>query len=696
MALYKNNIAQISLYGGGGTSAALPGVINTSYGANYGQGNSPYLPATPTPTPVTFTPISFQAGSLVGGANQVNPELLYSQNTFVKPPITSMGANVMIAGSGNYGGGTGSGGVTDEGVVLGNPNVNNSTFNNITDSPSPTYAQFSGEVNAGSDNKVDLSYGGNAGTGTGEGTVTPPVETPPTEVETPPVETPPTDTSGSEGGSAGTPTDTTIDSYYEYLKTEMPEDLKGIYNDTIAAIDQANAKTIAEINAAKERGIVDANTSYQHNLSTYGAKNEALRGMGLAGSGYSEYLDSQAYATQRAEVQGVKAGALAAENEANAAADARKLEAKTALDENLLYYDNLAEQHLEGKWSDILTGAGNGTYSKEQVENLAKYYGFSAEQIATLTGAVDSYETEKAEAEADAINEKFLAALGDVKQGIYDEEDIPALVDQFGFSPDQKAQLEKEAREFKKNTYEANTNTATGNVTTDTTDEEIQDFVDKNGGEGKEELEKARNQARVDEVKDLISYGDTTKAYELADSYYDNGNGFMDKKTYQKIYSDGWSKDLSAASISADDIDSVLMELNKDKELGKLSGTDYNRLKMVAWGKVGTAYTPTQALISDKTEEKGKFLWWDWDKYTKFKMNGTSYKCSTNMWYNPELDGILNGISTGDKGTKPEENTIVKYNGKTYAYMKHYVSQSAMGAGQITGFYTSWIEVTKE
>jgi len=85
MALYKNNsnIAQISLYGGGGTSAALPGVINTSYGANYGTGNTPVIPTTPTPTPVTFTPYSFQAGSLVGGANQVNPALLYSQNTLV-------------------------------------------------------------------------------------------------------------------------------------------------------------------------------------------------------------------------------------------------------------------------------------------------------------------------------------------------------------------------------------------------------------------------------------------------------------------------------------------------------------------------------------------------------------------------------------------------------------------------------------
>jgi len=393
----------------------------------------------------------------------------------------------------------------------------------------------------------------------------------------------------------------------------------------------------------------------------------------------------------------VKAGALAAENNANATADAQKLEAKTALDKDLLYYENLAEQHLEGKWSEILAGVGNGTYSKEQVENLAEYYGFSPGQIATLTGAADSYETEKAEADKATMQANYIAALADVRAGLYKESDIDTIAEALGITDEALiANLKEEAKTYQQNTYEANTNTATGNITTDTTDEEIQDFVDQNGGEGKEELEKVRNQARVNEVKDLISYGDTTKACELADSYYDNGNGFMDKNTYQKIYSDSWSKDLSAASISADDIDSVLMELNKDKELGKLSDTDYNRLKMVAWGKVGTAYTPSQAGISDKKEEKSNFLWMSWDKYTKFKMGGTYYKCSTNMWYNPELDGVLNGISTGDRSTTPVENTIVKYNGKTYAYMKHYVSQSAMGAGQITGFYTSWIEVTKE
>ena len=676
MALYKNNsnIAQISLYGGGGTSAALPGVINTSYGAN-----TPVIPTTPTPTPVTFTPYSFQAGSLVGGANQVNPALLYSQNTLVKPPITSMGANVMIAGSGNYGGGTGGGGVTDEGVVLGNPNVNNSTFNNITDSPSPTYAQFSGEVNVGNDNKVDLSYGGNAGSGTGAGTVTPPVETPPTETETPPVETPPTDTSGSEGGGTSTPTDTTIDSYYDYLKTEMPEHLKGIYNDTIAAIDQANAKTIAEINAAKERGIVDANTSYQHNLSTYGAKNEALRGMGLAGSGYSEYLDSQAYATQRAEVQGVKAGALAAENEANATADAKKLEAKTALDESLLYYDNLAEQHLEGKWSDILTGAGNGTYSKEQVENLAKYYGFSDEQIATLTGAVDSYETEKAEAEANAIGEKFLAALGDVKQGIYDEEDIPALVSQFNFSPEQEAQLIKEAQEFKKNTYEANTNTASGNVTPDTTDDEIQDMVDQDliDGKGAEELKDDRRQAQINEINDYIEIGDYDTALKLADKYYNNGNGTIDQDTYQKAYFDFWANGISSrGSATVADIKQDIADIDNQQKAGKLSSADANALKQYIYACAGgklssTSYT---AQIDGKLSKgTGRYT------YTlTIKMDGKEYKMVVKKTANafgagaikPEVAdtdtaNILTGIAGG--GT-PTKNTLIMYQGQLWLY----------------------------
>jgi vacuolar-type H+-ATPase subunit H len=379
-------------------------------------------------------------------------------------------------------------------------------------------------------------------------------------------------------GEQNSPTQTTnapttpTTSYYDYLKTELPEGLKELYNDEIIAIDNANAQAIAKINAMKDSAIVDADTSYKSNLSNYGAKNEALRKIGLSGSGYSEYLDSQAYATYRNEVQNAKSSALEAETKVNSEAENEK--------------------------------------TKLAKEYLAK------------------------------------------KQTIYDD--------------------------------------IANNITADTSDEEIQYFLDSGqiDPKSKDQLVQLRNTQIVSNINNLVNTGDTDSATKNADKYYDNGNGWMDQKTYQKVYADSWLKDLDGATITESNISDVLNQLDMDKDSDKISNTDYEKLKKTAWGKVGTAYTPSQAGISDKKEEKGK--------NTKFKMGGTYYKCSTNMWYNPELDGILNGISTGDKGTKPEENTIVKYNGKTYAYMKHYVSQNAMGAGQFTGFYTSWIEVTKE
>lgn len=534
------------------------------------------------PTPVNpAPPYSFQGGHLVNG--NPAPVATPTGSSFVDPNL-SYGANVVHAGAAASGGSTG--GTTDEGVVIGSGAT-----------PTPTVADTSSDV--------DLSYSTNAGSDPDATPMSanasadhPPVVTPPTETETPPLETPPTDTSGSEGGGTSTPTDTTIDSYYDYLETEMPEHLKDIYNDTIAAIDQANAKTIAEINAAKERGIVDANTSYEQNKATYGANAEALASMGLTGGGYSDYLNAQAYAAQRDEVQGVKASALAAENNANATADAQKLEAKTALDKNLLFYDNLAEQHLEGKWSDILTGAGNGTYSKEQVENLAKYYGFSDEQIAALTGAVDSYEAEKAAAETKEekayADKMFGVLLGGANTGEYNADQLASLADTYGLSPEQKQALIDAVNGYTAKTEEAtkqqqtqNKNEIGGYITGETTDEEIQDYVDEGyiSEEDAEELKKDREKAAINEINSYISSGDFSTMQSKADSAYNNG--YISKQQYQKLYYDACIKNCQGAS-SVSDVLRLEADLTNLKNAGKLTGADYNNAVKYLYSRAGS------------------------------------------------------------------------------------------------------------
>lgn len=53
----------------------------------------------------------------------------------------------------------------------------------------------------------------------------------------------------------------------------------------------------------RQRQIVDANSAYMQGRALYGANAERMASMGLANSGYGEYLTGKAYATQRGEVQ---------------------------------------------------------------------------------------------------------------------------------------------------------------------------------------------------------------------------------------------------------------------------------------------------------------------------------------------------------------------------------------------------------
>lgn len=329
------------------------------------------------------------------------------------------------------GGGGSSGVVTDEGVVIGNPNVDNSTFGN-------SYGANVTPTSAPDTPSVDVSYNANSGSNGASSGSTPP----PTSNEAP--STPPKPPENPTSEEAGT--------YYDYLKDEVPESLRDIYNDEIIYQDQQNAQLIEDINgirdttiegageirdtayenaetqkettytyadkvlmetlgfneeqykylldsinASKEtglalaedvratllalatetrdqiyqaaeaarvreyeqaeivrqRGIVDANTSYEQNKATYGANAEALASMGLTGGGYSDYLNAQAYAAQRGEVQAVNADAEATKRAARYAEDDKKMNADTT------YAANVKEAELN--YSEQV-GEVNATY----------------------------------------------------------------------------------------------------------------------------------------------------------------------------------------------------------------------------------------------------------------------------------------------------------------------------------------------
>lgn len=92
--------------------------------------------------------------------------------------------------------------------------------------------------------------------------------------------------------------------------------IEGVKNSIYgnAAAQRAEADKNTEV--ARQRGIIDSQSSYQKAVGAYGSNAETLAGRGLSGSGYGEYLTADAYATHRGQVQNINADALRANREA--------------------------------------------------------------------------------------------------------------------------------------------------------------------------------------------------------------------------------------------------------------------------------------------------------------------------------------------------------------------------------------------
>jgi hypothetical protein len=161
------------------------------------------------------------------------------------------------------------------------------------------------------------------------------------------------------------------DTYAEFLK-KQEEKIADAYQSQLNLIDAANQKAISE-----------ANTAYAHNISQYGARAEDLASAGLKDSGYSEYLDAQSYAANRAEIQA--ANAVKAKQQ-RLAEQTYKSDLATNEEKYATYKQSMYDKLFDG----ANTGENTGEYTKEQIENIGKGLGFTDAQLSVLTGAVDN------------------------------------------------------------------------------------------------------------------------------------------------------------------------------------------------------------------------------------------------------------------------------------------------------------------
>lgn len=318
-----------------------------------------------------------------------NPQVSLPQNLSYKDNLV----NLQPVG----GAGAGTGGVTSEGVVLGNPNVERM----------PQIKE-----------KTDTSYSANLLNAAAQQPTTPmtygqQLAAASAQQETPATGTP--DTSGGTGttGSTGSTGGSTagsgeVDTYEEFLLKQ-----EGFYKEQLdklnAQIEQNKQNALQQAESERERAVIDARSSYAQNLATYGANAEQLAAMGLSGSGYSDYLTQQAYATQRAETQNANAQAEATKVAAEQQANSDKLNAELSYAENMQNNAEKLAQYQQQKaeeakaeeeqkkqyYAALLTSANTGEYTSEQIASLGAQYGLDEVQISQLQAAADKYKSDQ-------------------------------------------------------------------------------------------------------------------------------------------------------------------------------------------------------------------------------------------------------------------------------------------------------------
>lgn len=144
-----------------------------------------------------------------------------------------------------------------------------------------------------------------------------------------------------------------------FLKDQNADVVKEIEAERDAALTYAaNVKNNAYANAlaTEATAIQDADNSYARNLASYGARADALASMGLSGGGYSQYLDSQAYAANQ------NARLAAAEQKATAQRAADTAYADTSYKLNAEYGKQIRDTNL--KYSEMIA---------KNAEELAAY-----------------------------------------------------------------------------------------------------------------------------------------------------------------------------------------------------------------------------------------------------------------------------------------------------------------------------------
>lgn len=394
-----------------------------------------------------------------------------------------------------------------------------------------------------------------------------------------------TGSAGTTGGSTAGSGTGTVDTYEEFLLKQegfykeqldkLNAQIEGNKQNAIQQAELQRQETEAQAESERERGVIDARSSYAQNLATYGANAEVLASMGLSGSGYSDYLTQQAYATQRAETQNANAQAEATKLNAKYTADAATLAAEQQansdkLNAELSYAENLqnnaeklaqyqqqkadeAKAEEEQKYQNYLTvldAAKSGNYTSEEIAQIAQNYGFDEAMVESLTNAASTAQSDQ---KTDSTTENYAALLTSANSGDYTAEQLAELGKQYGLSEEQITSITDAANTYKTNTQKSNYSNLMIDVENRATNKTILDTALKNDNISQEQYNDLLSRYQTNTYDDYSSVINTD--FSQADtSVIDNAynRGEITKTQYNNLktqYNKGVANAITAASL---------------------------------------------------------------------------------------------------------------------------------------------------
>lgn len=196
-----------------------------------------------------------------------------------------------------------------------------------------------------------------------------------------------------------------------------------------------------------------------------------------------------------------------------------------------------------------------------------------------------------------------------------------------------------------------------GNISADTTDEEISNMIISGelSESNRAEAEKTRTEAAADEISALVDAKNYEGADALVEKYYQSGAYDTDDR--QNYYMD---KSLNFIDESKDlkkDLVSISDNLTKLKNEGKISNEDYRKAMQYACEKA------TSMLVSGK-DTGFKLSGTDFS----ITINGKEYKGSLSTKASTDAEGSIQTILGNAMGGYPKEGSIALYDDGVYVY----------------------------